>query len=140
MTRQLRQVGLVLAVLFTVGLGSSAPPAFGARSDDHFGLLLHPIFQHTHGAERHPVGHQDTASESDALILDDVTESPALRSAAPDSGGQSSAGGMTLPLRLARALPDDGRFLESESWFRTQHDRAPLTQPPRLAPPSPQAG
>jgi hypothetical protein len=47
-TRQFKSFSLVLAVLIAVSLATSTPPSSEVHPDDHFGMLLHPMYWHAH--------------------------------------------------------------------------------------------
>jgi hypothetical protein len=115
--------------LIVAGLSLSVPPSFSASASDHFGLLLHPLFPHTH-AGGHPdlplVAMDGTTAEQ--LNLD---QQPTLRSQPLEDSFRAGAGGILLPLVLAGVLLDARRLRHTLLAVPHQHWHIPPAPPPR---------
>jgi len=122
----------VLAALFIViGLAVSVPPSCWCVSDDHFGMLLHPLFPHHH-ADDHRSFEDD--SESLASVQRELpSRTPGLSAPWGESGFRDIVGGeMLLPSLLALGLLMTARFLRTRATPLDQVVLAPLTPPPRV--------
>jgi hypothetical protein len=111
------------------------PPSFSKSASDHFGLLLHPLFPHVHGA-----GHEDAPAAdapaygmtADHLNLD---QQPGLRGQPIDDGFRAGVGGILMPLLLAGLLLDSRRLRHTLLAVPHQHWRSPPAPPPRFQAP-----
>jgi hypothetical protein len=119
-------------VLIVTGLAVSAPPSCLCASDEHFGLLLHPMVPHAHGAAHQAWQEEPAPADDAASALFD--QAPGISAQSSDSGARDVIAGMLLPLQVAAMLVEVGRrrfLLEPQP-----DDRAtsPPTPPPRLVP------
>jgi hypothetical protein len=96
--------------------------------DDHFGLVLHPLFPHAHG-DAHATGPM-----TDDVDLRSVNQAPGISAASSASGAHDAIAGLLLPLVLAAALLDAARRIALTDARPEQRSLAPPSPPPRLVP------
>ena len=133
--RHFGPMSLVAALLIVVGLASSAPPTYGTTSGDHFGLLLHPIFLHSHGDGHTSSNHaRELPPEAEAVTMLDGEQSPSIQSQPVENGGRVMVGGMVPPLALRTPTLNVMWQHHELAWLLQQDGYAPLTPPPRQGP------
>jgi hypothetical protein len=122
---------LLAALFIVIGLAVSVPPSCWCVRDDHFGVLLHPLFPH-----RHADDHGAYEPESDALanISHEVErQAPGISAPLGATGIWDISGGeILLPSLLALGLLMTTRFLRTRAASLDQVVLAPLTPPPRV--------
>jgi hypothetical protein len=121
----------IAALLLVAGLAMTAPPSFSSGSDDHFGVVLHPLFPHVHGVfSRLAV---DDGERSDfASQMPRVEQKPGISAPSADSGGRDAVAGIVLPLLLASLAIEAGRRRLLPDLMPEQRAFTPPLPPPRL--------
>jgi hypothetical protein len=119
-------------VLIVVGLSVSVPPSCVCAPDDHFGMLLHPLFPHVHGDAheielREDLFHSDD-EDSSARAVD---QAPGISAGTSDGGLHDVVTGLLLPLFLSAALLEFGRRLIQFDVSPAQQFVQPPSPPPR---------
>lgn len=110
----------------------TAPPTGSAAPDDHFGLILHPLFPHAHGHAGLVISDENQGSDL-AVNAPFVGQSPGISASGVDSGGRDVVAGIVLPLLLAGLLMGVSRRRHSAELLPEQRTLAPPFPPPRLA-------
>jgi hypothetical protein len=133
-SRRIPLLYLIAAVLIVVGLSVSVPPSCVCAPDDHFGMLLHPLFPHVHGDAheielREDIFHND---EDDSSVRT-VDQAPGISAGASDSGLHDVVTGLLLPLFLSAALLEFGRRLTHVDLSPAQQFVQPPSPPPRAS-------
>jgi hypothetical protein len=123
---------LLAALLIVAGLAISAPPSCVCASDEHFGLLLHPLFPHVHGAPHSPL--DAVESLTDASTTTSVEQAPGISAQAAGPGTFDAYAGLLLPLVLAALVLEISQRVRSASSIPEQRSLAPPIPPPRLFP------
>jgi hypothetical protein len=124
---------LIAALLIVAGLSMTAPPACVCGPDEHFGMLLHPLFPHVHGVPHSFLAERDenqTADQTDAVS---VQQAPGISAGTADTGVHDVVTGMLLPLFLAAALLEASRRLLLHEPRPEQRMVTPPLPPPRIA-------
>jgi hypothetical protein len=124
---------LFAALLVVAGLAMSAPPSCVCAPDEHFGLLLHPLFPHLHGDAHGAAAERTEPSDSGQGALG-VEQAPGISSGTADSTGHDVLSGIILPLVLAAVLLEASRRLIVADARTEQRTLAPPSPPPRLSP------
>jgi hypothetical protein len=92
-------------LLIVVGLAISAPPSCVCSPDDHFGVLLHPLFPHAHGTSHVAGWWGIDETTGDALVTGtSMSQAPAISASASTDVTHDSIAGLLLPLSLAAML------------------------------------
>jgi hypothetical protein len=113
----------------------SVPPSCVCASDEHFGLLLHPLFPHVHGAPHSPLGSLDSVESGTDLSAPTSTElAPGISAQTTGTGAFDAAAGLLLPLMLAALLLESFRRVKPADSIPEQRSLAPPIPPPRLLP------
>jgi hypothetical protein len=113
----------------------SAPPSCVCASDEHFGLLLHPLFPHVHGASHSPLESLGSAeSGTDLSAPTSAEQAPGISAQATGSGAFDAYAGLLLPLVLAALLLESSRRVKPADSIPEQRSLAPPIPPPRLLP------
>jgi hypothetical protein len=122
-------------LLIVAGLAISAPPSGVHTPDDHFGLLLHPLFPHAHG-DSHTSGPlaDTTADGADLRGARAIDQAHGISAATASSGAHDAVAGLLLPLLLAAVLLKATRRPSLDDLSPEQRALAPPIPPPRLAP------
>ena len=109
--------------------------------DDHFGLLLHPLFPHAHG-DAHASGPlADTVTGiADLVVAAQVDQAPGISAAASNNAAHDAIAGLLLPLLLAALMLEAARRIALTDLRPEQRALAPPLPPPRLAPSAPSYG
>jgi len=122
---------LVAALLIVAGLAMSAPPACWCAADEHFGLLLHPLFPHVHGDVHSILAREDEQLRDDQAVARTVEQAPGISAGTSDSGALDLIPGLLLPvLSLTALLGFSIRLGQVELWPGQQFVRPP-SPPPR---------
>ena len=108
----------------------SAPPSCVCATDDHFGVLLHPLFPHAHAAG--PLAEAMAHGEEPLGLAAD--QAPGISAAASTSGAHDAIAGLLLPLVLAAILLEAARRVALTDARPEQHALAPPLPPPRPVP------
>jgi hypothetical protein len=130
--RRIAPLHLIAVILIVAGLAVSAPPACLCAPDDHFGLLLHPMFPHAHGAVHQ--GWEAEASAPDSVAPGAVDQAPGISAQASDGGARDAIAGPLLPLLLAALFVEIGRRIYLNQPPPHGRTTSPPTPPPRLVP------
>ena len=123
---------LFAALLVVAGLAMSAPPTCVCAPNEHFGLLLHPLFPHSHGAA-HALGvwqEEPSDGQQTATIVEQV---PGISAGTADTLGYDVLSGVILPLFLAAVLLGASRRIVLADLRPEQRTSAPPSPPPRIA-------
>jgi hypothetical protein len=129
-SRRLPLSYLFAALLVVAGLAMSAPPSCVCAPNEHFGLLLHPLFPHLHGAA-HALGvWQEDATESQQATQA-VEQAPGISAGTADTLAYDALSGVILPLFLAAALLEASRRIVLTERRPEQRASAPPSPPPR---------
>jgi hypothetical protein len=122
-------------LLIVVGLAISAPPSCWCAPDNHFGLLLHPLFLHAHGDAHSPgpLG-DDEFKGVDLVGATTVDEAPGISASATGAETHHAFAGLLLPLLLAAMLLEASRRIALADSQPEQRALAPPIPPPRLLP------
>jgi hypothetical protein len=121
----------IAALLLVAGLAMTVPPSFSAASDDHFGVVLHPLFPHVHGVVNRLA--VDDGERADlASELPRFEQKPGISAPSADSGGRDAVAGIVLPLLLAGLAIEAGRRYLLSDLIPEQRAFAPPLPPPRL--------
>ena len=111
----------------------TVPPACVCSPDDHFGMLLHPLFPHVHG-DSHGISTQpDDALHRESRDLRSAQQAPGISAGSADVGGREALTGFLVPLLLAAALLERSRRLRLDALRPEQRILAPPLPPPRIA-------
>jgi len=109
----------------------SAPPNCWCAPDEHFGMLLHPLFPHVHG-DVHSVLEREDESSADAQAMPrTVDQAPGISAGSSDNGTFDVVTGLLLPLFLSALLLERSRRLELSEPRPEQRSLAPPSPPPR---------
>jgi hypothetical protein len=126
---------LLAALLIVAGLAMSAPPSCVCASDEHFGLLLHPLFPHVHGAPHSPLATLDFGeSGTDRSAPTVADQAPGISAQATGTGAFDAYAGLLLPLVLAALLLESFRRVKPADSIPEQRSLAPPIPPPPLLP------
>jgi hypothetical protein len=132
-SRRVPLLYLIAAIMVVAGLSISAPPSCVCAPDEHFGLLLHPLFPHIHSdAHGGRIWQQKFEQDGDASVRT-VEQSPGISAGSSDAGAHDVLTGLLLPLFLAGALLEVSRRLLQSAVRPEQRTLAPPSPPPRLA-------
>ena len=103
--------------------------------DDHFGLLLHPLFPHAHG-DAHASGPLADAMTgiADLAGTAQVDQAPGISAAASSNAAHDAIAGLLLPLLLAALMLEATRRIPLTELHPEQRALAPPIPPPRLVP------
>src|SRR4051794_17634656 len=101
---------LFAALLIVAGLATSAPPSCVCAPNEHFGLLLHPLFPHMHG-DIHGAAAERTEPSDRGLSAPGIEQTPGISAGTTDTAGNDVLSGLLLPLVLAAALLEASRQL-----------------------------
>lgn len=124
---------LFAALLVVAGLAMSAPPTCVCAPDEHFGLLLHPLFPHMHG-DVHSAAAERTEPSDRGPSSPAAEQTPGISAGTTDTVSNDLLSGVLLPLFLAAALLDVSRRLIPTDEQPAQRALAPPSPPPRLSP------
>jgi hypothetical protein len=124
---------LIAVLLIVAGLAISAPPSCWCAPDDHFGLLLHPLFPHVHGVPHAALAEWDETQATDEADVRTVQQAPGISAGTADTRGHEVVTGLLLPLFLAAALLEASRRLLLHEPRPKQRMLAPPLPPPRIA-------
>jgi len=131
-SRRVSLLYLIAALLIVVGLSVSAPPSCWCAPDEHFGMLLHPLFPHVHGDIHSLSMARGEVQPDDATTLRTVEQAPGISAGASDAGPHDVLTGLLLPLFLAAALLELSRRLLLAELRPEQRALTPPSPPPRL--------
>jgi hypothetical protein len=120
-------------LLVVAGLSMTAPPACVCGPDEHFGMLLHPLFPHVHGVPHTALAAWDDTQATDQTDVRSVQQAPGLSAGTADTSGHEVVTGLLLPLFLAAALLEASRRLLLHEPLPKQRTLAPPLPPPRIA-------
>ena len=103
--------------------------------DEHFGLLLHPLFAHAHG-DAHPstTVAVSATDEFEPLGMRSVDQAPGISASTSSSAAHDAIAGLLLPLALAGILAEAARRIAMSDVRPEQRALAPPNPPPRLVP------
>ena len=107
----------------------TAPPTCVCSPDDHFGMLLHPLFPHVHGEPHASLAGADEAQTD----VRSAQQAPGISAGSTDVGGRDAVTGLLVPLFLAAALLEVSRRLLLHEPRPEQRMLAPPSPPPRIA-------
>jgi hypothetical protein len=124
---------LIAALLIVAGLSMTAPPACVCAPDEHFGMLLHPLFPHVHGVPHTFLADRDEVQTADRTDVRSVQQAPGISAGTADTGVHDVVTGMLLPIFLAAALLEGSRRLLLHEPRPEQRMVAPPLPPPRIA-------
>jgi hypothetical protein len=124
---------VIAALLIVAGLAISAPPSCWCVPGDHFGLLLHPLVPHAHGAAhgsdlRGDEGAPDGTS-ADVMMAD---QAPGISAPTSVLVPHDALVGLLLPHFLAAILLGARRRARIADLQPEQRALAPPIPPPRL--------
>jgi hypothetical protein len=119
--------------LIVAGLAMTVPPSCVCGPDDHFGMLLHPLFPHVHGAPHTLVTRSDDSQADASTDLRAAQQAPGISAGTSDVGGRDAVTGLLLPLFLAAALLEASRRLRLHEPAPEQRMLAPPLPPPRIS-------
>jgi hypothetical protein len=126
---------VIAALLIVAGLAISAPPSCWCMPGDHFGLLLHPLVPHAHGAAHGTDLASDEAapagSLTDVMMAD---QAPGISAPTSVLGAHDAVAGLLLPLLLAAIMLEASRRARIADPRPEQRALAPPIPPPRLVP------
>jgi len=131
-SRRVSLLYLIAALLIVAGLSVSAPPSCWCAPEEHFGMLLHPLFPHVHGDIHSLTLARQAAQSEDATTLRTVDQAPGISAGSADAGPHDVLTGLLLPLFLAAALLEVSRRLLLNDIPLEQRMPAPPSPPPRL--------
>jgi hypothetical protein len=132
---RLSLIHLIAALLIVAGLAISAPPTCWCAPDEHFGVLLHPLFPHAHGPAHTTASQQeDVLSATEVSRAASAVEAPAMSALTSDTGARDAVAGLLLPLLLAAMLVEISRRQPRVEPRPDERAVAPPTPPPRLLP------
>ncbi|MFN8635638.1 MAG: hypothetical protein U0893_17460 [Chloroflexota bacterium] len=124
-------------MLLVAGLALTAPPSGPAGPDDHFGLILHPLFPHVHGDVLRATAEasvlDEAAAEDSTSRVSQVEQSPGISAGTSDAGGRDVVAGIVLPLSLAGLLLEIARRRLRVDLPPERRTLAPPLPPPRNA-------
>jgi hypothetical protein len=123
---------LIAALLIVAGLAMTVPPSSSSASDDHFGLILHPLLPHTHGVSERILASQRTSPEN-TIAIPRVEQKPGISGPTADPGGRDAVAGIVLPLLLAGLVIEIARRRTPADLLPEQRTLAPPFPPPRLS-------
>lgn len=126
--RRVVPLHLAAVLLIVLGLAVSVPASCWCPPDDHFGVLLHPLFPHSHG-QAHTPDASATAQPDPA-----VDEAPGLSAPLGEAGGRGAMAGLLLPTLLGLLLAGTARWHPSPARRPPGRVTRPPTPPPRLLP------
>lgn len=132
-SRPVRLSYVLAAVLIVAGLAMTVPPACVCSPDDHFGMLLHPLFPHVHGVPHSTFSLQDDPEADVPVDVRADRRAPGISAGASDVGGRDAVTGLLLPLVLAATLLEVSRRLLLHEPRPEQRMLAPPLPPPRIA-------
>jgi hypothetical protein len=111
----------------------TAPPSCVCGPDDHFGMLLHPLFPHVHGEPHTILVRMDDPQADLSMELRVAQQAPGISAATSDVGGRDAVTGLLLPLLLSAALLALSRRLLLHEPEPEQRMLAPPFPPPRIS-------
>jgi hypothetical protein len=120
-------------LLIVAGLSITAPPACVCAPDEHFGMLLHPLFPHVHGIAHTGLVERDEPQTPEQSDVRTAQQAPGLSAGTADTSGYEMVTGLLLPLSLAAALLEASRRLVLHELRPEQRTLAPPLPPPRIA-------
>jgi hypothetical protein len=124
---------LIAALLIVAGLSMTAPPACVCAPDEHFGMLLHPLFPHVHGVPHAALAAWDEDEATGQNDVRTVQQAPGISAGSADTSGHEVVTGLLLPLFLAAALLEASRRLLLHEPRPKQRMLTPPLPPPRIA-------
>jgi hypothetical protein len=120
-------------LLIVAGLSMTAPPTCVCSPDDHFGMLLHPLFPHVHGDSHAISSWSDDAQHDGSADVRSAQQAPGISAGSTDVGARDAVTGLLLPFLLAAALVEISRRLRLQELRPEQRTLAPPLPPPRIA-------
>jgi len=124
---------VLAALLIVAGLAMTAPPSCVCNPDDHFGMLLHPLFPHVHGVPHGQITMHDEPQADGSADVRSAEQAPGISAGTSDVGGRDVVTGLLLPLFLAAALLEVSRRLLLHEPRPEQRMLAPPFPPPRIS-------
>jgi hypothetical protein len=113
-------------------MAMSAPPSCVCAPNDHFGLLLHPLFPHVHGDVRTAILELEQDLSAADVRPGSYEQAPGISASASETSAHDAIAGLLLPLLLAAMLLESSRRLWWAEPRPEQRALAPPIPPPRL--------
>jgi hypothetical protein len=124
---------VIAALLIVAGLAISAPPSCWCVPGDHFGLLLHPLVPHAHGAAHGPdLPGDEGASAGSPTDVMTADQAPGISAPTSVLGAHDALAGLLLPVVLAASVLGVSRRARIADLQPEQRALAPPIPPPRL--------
>lgn len=111
----------------------TAPPTCVCSPDDHFGMLLHPLFPHVHGDDHQIMAGRDEPQSDRSVDIRSAQQVPGISAGSTDMGGREALTGLLVPFLLAAAIVEISRRLRLVELQPEQRTLAPPLPPPRIA-------